>query len=520
MKFVASQYVSTEDPLDCLISLRAVTLLPGDVLYIPPCQVMVEKTLRGSAVGIRSTPTFFHRRCYNLCKLYLTVHSGCLVLFWLRLLLVVLVKSHTPAFVLVIPLFQWCLRDFHAKVMAEEFRKLTFPGGPTLAEAIGVSQPKLKESLPSKAVAKPDGTMVACPKKLQTDEPMEDTLNSYVDMCEEERHALVELMDEAELTLHINMAKVHPECKNYEKYVVVDLLGKPWDEDGGNNRRIGGEGRRVQEDVFGWYEFLQKKNIRFPPGFTSSLDASSLQSSKADYLNSFVHMSEEKRLELLQAMDESELVSVHINAAKAHPECKSYETYVKEVYGAEDDYMFGTPDGDMLQDALGWYQFLQEKKLAFPTDFENAAVPSTSTIRQAGEVPPEHKSAEVSSRITVILTASHVVQVEAEPAAAVHADVVDPIVEVPQVSNLTQLATTKVPATLQAVVEEPGVPVPVPAEPDKVVPHELLSAEQAQAKCPEPIEETLPPTVKLHGEAEEQETLPPTVKLHGEAEEQ
>ena len=287
----------------------------------------------------------------------------------------------------------------------------------------------------------------------------------------------------------------------------------------------------MQEDVFGWYEFLQKKNIRFPPGFTSSLDASSLQSSKADYLNSFVHMSEEKRLELLQAMDESELVSVHINAAKAHPECKSYETYVKEVYGAEDDYMFGTPDGDMLQDALGWYQFLQEKKLAFPTDFENAAVPSTSTIRQAGvfvggrgryldeyrignnrgksfhfgpalwwvgrhdffdsqsiypitqyhsdpelvilacreagEVPPEHKSAEVSSRITVILTASHVVQVEAEPAAAVHADVVDPIVEVPQVSNLTQLATTKVPATLQAVVEEPGVPVPVPAEPDK-----------------------------------------------------
>ena len=84
MKFVASQYVSTEaeDELDNLISLRGVTLVPGDILYIPPCQVIVEKTLRGSAVGVRAAPTFFHRRCYDLCKLYLTVHSGCLVLFF------------------------------------------------------------------------------------------------------------------------------------------------------------------------------------------------------------------------------------------------------------------------------------------------------------------------------------------------------------------------------------------------------------------------------------------------------
>lgn len=80
MRFVAEQAVSAEDPDNCLISLRGGTLLPGDVLYIPPCQVIVEKTLRGSAVGIRAAPSFFHGRCYDLCKLYLTVHSGLLVL--------------------------------------------------------------------------------------------------------------------------------------------------------------------------------------------------------------------------------------------------------------------------------------------------------------------------------------------------------------------------------------------------------------------------------------------------------
>lgn len=261
--------------------------------------------------------------------------------------------------------------------MAEEYRKLKFPCKLTLAAAIGVTQPKslLNEA---EAVVQPDGAVVGVDKAAKThqnEEPMEDVLNSFVDMGTDERHTLIQLMDEAELTLHINMAKAHPECRNYEKHVVVELLGKAWDEDGGNNRTIGGEGRDMREDVFGWYEFLQKKDIRFPPGFAGKLGKTSLQQSQADYLNSFVHMKEEQRRELIYAMDEFELFSVHIKAAKAHPECKSYVTYVKDVFGAEDDYVFGAPDGDMLEDALGWYQFLQEKKLMFPSDFDEAAVP-------------------------------------------------------------------------------------------------------------------------------------------------
>ena len=262
--------------------------------------------------------------------------------------------------------------------MAEEFRKLKFASDISLAEAIGVSQ--LKSSpIEAEARLQPDGAMVGVDKtkklQLQDQEPMEDILNSFVDMCDEERHALVQLMDHAELTLHINAARAHPDCRNYEKYVAVELLGKAWDEDGDNSWRIGseGEGRAMHEEVFGWYDFLQKKNMRFPPGF--SLDISSVQRSHADYLNNFVQMGEEKRRELLRAMDESELFPVHIKAAKAHPQCKMYENYVIEQYGAEDDYVLGAPEGDMLEDALGWYQFLEETKRTFPPDFSEAAVP-------------------------------------------------------------------------------------------------------------------------------------------------
>lgn len=258
------------------------------------------------------------------------------------------------------------LRDFHAKIMAEEFRKLTFPNKLTLAKAVGMDAIGDGDDGDGKAantaVVQPDGTMVGKAvgkgNKLQDPEPMEDILNSFVDMGDEELRALTQGMNEGEITLHLTAAKAHPEYQRYQQHI---------------KDAVGDTEKDMREHIATWYKFLQKGNKRFPEGL--NLSPSTVQTSHADYLNSFVNMGEEKRREVFQAMEVSEMMSVHISAAKAHPKCKSYETYVIEVYGAEDDYVLAAPEGDVLEDVLGWYQYLEENKFMFSDDLGEAAIP-------------------------------------------------------------------------------------------------------------------------------------------------
>ena len=73
-QFVSQQAVSANS--FGLISLCGNTLLPGDVLYIPPGSIVVEKAVGGESTGIRCSAIFMHCRVYELYKAYRTVYSG------------------------------------------------------------------------------------------------------------------------------------------------------------------------------------------------------------------------------------------------------------------------------------------------------------------------------------------------------------------------------------------------------------------------------------------------------------
>ena len=73
-QFVAAQ--SVDETSASLVSLCALTLTPGDAMFIPSCSLIVEKAVGANNVGMRSHCCFMHCRVYNLYKAYRTVFSG------------------------------------------------------------------------------------------------------------------------------------------------------------------------------------------------------------------------------------------------------------------------------------------------------------------------------------------------------------------------------------------------------------------------------------------------------------
>lgn len=67
---------STTDDRDSLSSLRGGTLLPGDVVYIPACALVVEKAIKSQNLGIRALSTFMHPACLQLFREYVSSNSG------------------------------------------------------------------------------------------------------------------------------------------------------------------------------------------------------------------------------------------------------------------------------------------------------------------------------------------------------------------------------------------------------------------------------------------------------------
>eukprot|EP00439_Symbiodinium_sp_Y106_P079593 s38_g18.t1 len=80
MTFLANQdFAAEEDECrDGLQSLRLGSLLPGDVVYFPPCCLTVDKALTQHNLGVRATSMFFNARAYRSYQLYRTVYSACL----------------------------------------------------------------------------------------------------------------------------------------------------------------------------------------------------------------------------------------------------------------------------------------------------------------------------------------------------------------------------------------------------------------------------------------------------------
>ena len=84
-----------------------------------------------------------------------------------------------------------------------------------------------------------------------------------------------------------------------------------------------------------------------------------------DFLNSFVHMGDAERRELIMDMEDEELHQ-HVEAAKAHSLFGEHKHYVITELMAgdmesDDEWTFGDPQGDVLEDLCGWYDYLQAR---------------------------------------------------------------------------------------------------------------------------------------------------------------
>jgi len=74
--FVARQDMDSEDAQEKLSSLRAGTLLPGDIVFVPACAIVIEKSVKENNIGLRSTSTFMRSRSQRLFSLYRQVHPA------------------------------------------------------------------------------------------------------------------------------------------------------------------------------------------------------------------------------------------------------------------------------------------------------------------------------------------------------------------------------------------------------------------------------------------------------------
>ena len=73
---MARQDLTSEDSQEKFTSLRAGTLLPGDILFVPACAIVIEKSVKENNTGLRATSTFMHSRAQRLFSLYRQVHRA------------------------------------------------------------------------------------------------------------------------------------------------------------------------------------------------------------------------------------------------------------------------------------------------------------------------------------------------------------------------------------------------------------------------------------------------------------
>ena len=69
-----------ENVLGRMCSVKGGFLLPGDCLFIPPCSIVVEKSLLDTNMSLRALNTCITSRTYTLYRLYSTVYPAFLAL--------------------------------------------------------------------------------------------------------------------------------------------------------------------------------------------------------------------------------------------------------------------------------------------------------------------------------------------------------------------------------------------------------------------------------------------------------
>lgn len=81
MSFVASNsFESGRVEVDDfeLCSLKSCNLMPGDILFVPACALVFEKSTKANGIGIRAVSTFMHGLAAKSLETYTKLHSSTL----------------------------------------------------------------------------------------------------------------------------------------------------------------------------------------------------------------------------------------------------------------------------------------------------------------------------------------------------------------------------------------------------------------------------------------------------------
>ena len=255
-------------------SLQGIVLLPGDVLYIPPCQVVVEKAVTATNIGVRATRLWVHPRAHSLWYYFRCLFSA-------KLSCIVIADEPGVSYLgghVVCFMYLPNLRDMSlSRIMMEECTRLTssneLPGlcGFSLADAVGragsSSHEEDSEEEPGratgqkaeadagpgnpKAVSLPDGslTAVAAPDGDAID------VGLFAQMSEEDLRVLLVDISWAEFEKHILAATDHELFSAHEHYVRTELIGENNPDDIDAWVFASGAGDPM-EDVICWYRWL------------------------------------------------------------------------------------------------------------------------------------------------------------------------------------------------------------------------------------------------------------------------
>ena len=244
--------LSKDDPgLADASSLTGACLLPGDLIYLPPCSLLIEKSVQSTNICTRTTPLWMHPRAHRLWFLYRCVFSAPLGSNFKR---IGLSHSHSHSFGCEFELWQTlrlclraALRDLSADVMSVETTKLH-----NVSDYIS-----LRDALASDDINKPD----------QPDE-MELTAEEICRFSEEERQEMLSDLSEEDFQNHIDAALRHKYFEEHCEYVRNELIGLN-NPDSIDAWKFGDHAGDAFEDLMCWYAWLATKMA----GSTESTEA-------------------------------------------------------------------------------------------------------------------------------------------------------------------------------------------------------------------------------------------------------
>ncbi|CAE7578456.1 unnamed protein product [Symbiodinium sp. CCMP2592] len=218
MTFLANQdFAAQEDECrDGLRSLRMGSLLPGDVVYFPPCCLTVDKALAQHNLGIRATSMFFNATAYRAYQLYRTVYSA----------------------------------DMGAEVMSIVLNKLKFNDGVDAGAADG----NMKKLADREDKVIPAGFHEDTGVPAGFHEATAAAKKGSADDGDHKLRAKIEAWTKAQTEEHLAFAKNHARFDDFLQHMYDMYFGG--EEPDAEEFSFGAEGGDHLEDLISWFQFL------------------------------------------------------------------------------------------------------------------------------------------------------------------------------------------------------------------------------------------------------------------------